>query len=382
MSRRTRVDVSDRERVRIAIQDLKLKGVRQCDIIRMGYSRSLVKTWYNRDSFKDKKGKGRKSKLTAEIKQRIENEIKGKVGIGTRTVAKVLAVEFQEEGREWVPKRSTIKDYVKSTTWGCKSYHLTYHLRKRPFLSEKNKDDRRNFCKHVLDHGYLDPEKRGQEKRSHILFTDESLVQLHPTINTQRINTQNMQVRCQDYESDYESVPVNQVLKNSVSVMIAGGICSGGKTDLIIMSPDTKLSGKYYRQHILPVYLEFMNNKQMFPKLNLITYLQDGAPAHSDKNTLEILRNHIHPPINVWAKGLYPANSCDFNVIEHVWSIIKKSVFLDPRPTNRQQLITRIKSTWDGLDVDYLFKLSESFPARIAESALNDGGHTSYLNKL
>jgi len=55
MSKRNKFDVSDREKVRIAIQDLKLKGVRQCDMIRMGYSRSLVKTWYNRDSFKDRR---------------------------------------------------------------------------------------------------------------------------------------------------------------------------------------------------------------------------------------------------------------------------------------------------------------------------------------
>jgi len=84
-----------RQKGRIAIQDLKLKGVKQCDMIRMGYSRSLVKTWYNRDSLKEKKGK--KPKLTAEMKQRTDNEMKGKVGVGTRTVAKVLAVSFKRK---------------------------------------------------------------------------------------------------------------------------------------------------------------------------------------------------------------------------------------------------------------------------------------------
>ena len=106
-------DLSSREKTRIAIQDLKSKGLRQCEIIRMGYSSKLVKTWYHRDSYKEVKGKGRKGKLTDEIKERIDNEMKA--GVGTRTVAKILAVKSSEEGREWTPKRSTIRKYIKST---------------------------------------------------------------------------------------------------------------------------------------------------------------------------------------------------------------------------------------------------------------------------
>ena len=149
--------------------------------------------------------------MTDEIKQMIDNEIKGKVGVGTRTVAKILAVKFSQEGREWAPKRSTIKSYVKSTSWGNKSYRL----RRRPFLSEKNKDDRRKFCKYVSDNGYLDTGTRGQEKTSHVLYTDESMVQLCPPINTQ-----NIQIRCQNSQD----VPVDQVIRNPLSVMIAEGI--------------------------------------------------------------------------------------------------------------------------------------------------------------
>src|SRR5690348_16575105 len=104
-------DVTDRQKARIVIQELRDKGHRICDIIRMGYSPSLVRRWFHRNSIKDKKGKGRKPKLDDVIRQRIDQEVIGKVGIGTRTVAKILEVQFKAEGREWAPKRSSILRY-------------------------------------------------------------------------------------------------------------------------------------------------------------------------------------------------------------------------------------------------------------------------------
>ena len=50
-------DVSNRENTRIAIQGLRDRGHRICDIIRMGFNTKVVKTWFHRNCFKEKKGK-------------------------------------------------------------------------------------------------------------------------------------------------------------------------------------------------------------------------------------------------------------------------------------------------------------------------------------
>jgi len=159
--------------------------------------------------------------------------------------------------------------------------------------------------------------------------------------------------------------------------MVAGGICSRGKTELIIIHQVVKINGQYYRENILPVYFEFMQNKEFFPNQRIVTFLQDGALPHSAEQSLNLIKKDM-PNINIWCKGIYPGNSCDFNVIEHIWNTLQESVFLEPGPTNRNELITRIKSTWDSLDVQYLCKLTESFPSRISEASAADGGHTSY----
>ena len=65
----------------------------------------------------------------------------------------------------------------------------------------------------------------------------------------------------------------------------------------------------------------------------------------------------------------------DLNPIEHVWDRIKSSVFNDPRPTNRSELIERVKQTWDSLPEDYLKKLIHSFPSRIKEVIQKEGRH-------
>jgi len=63
-------------------------------------TRKVVEKWYHRDSYKDNEGIGMKPKIDDEIRQRIDNEIKGKVGVGTRTVAKNFAAKLSQGRKE------------------------------------------------------------------------------------------------------------------------------------------------------------------------------------------------------------------------------------------------------------------------------------------
>ena len=297
---------------------------------------------------------------------RIEVLTKGKAGVGTRTAAKNLRIQKKQERLDWVSKRSTIQRYLKRTEWGRQAYRL----RTKPLLSEKNIQDRVQFCQTVDNNGYLDPKRRGVEKRAHILWTDESPIPLHP-----KPNAQNMQIRV----AGRDEIPIIQLPKCSETVMIAGGICSRGKTPLIIIPKGVTITAKYYQENILPVYFEFIKNKDMFPNQRLVTFMQDGAPAHTAKSTLKCIReNMTNPDITLWSKSVWPGNSPDFNVIEHLWHRLQNSVFIEPRPSNRAELIDRITRTWEELEVPDFERLVESFPKRIQECKDTFGKHTSY----
>ena len=59
-------------------------------------------------------------------------------------------------------------------------------------------------------------------------------------------------------------------------------------------------------------------------------------------------------------------------------AILQESVFEEPRPRNREQLIARIQTKWDSLDQNYLKALVESFPSRIQACVEAEGGPTKY----
>ena len=106
---------------------------------------------------------------------------------------------------------------------------------------------------------------------------------------------------------------------------------------------------------------------------SLSTLMQDGAKGHTSRFSTEHIRRNFQ---NYWSD--WPGNSPDLNVIEHIWEIIQNSVFEEPRPTNREELITRAQKKWNSLDESYLKTLIESFPNRIRECLEANGGSTHY----
>lgn len=223
-----------------------------------------------------------------------------------------------------------------------------------------------NFCEIIEKAGYLCTKRLGQELRSHILFTDESVIELHP-----HINSNNAVIRT----SDKKSIPVNSVPKKSEKIMVVGGICSRGKTPLLVFNSGLRINAAMYQEAILPVYFEFMKNKTFFPSERKIMFQQDMAPAHSAKSTMKLIEG---AGFKTWGKGVWPGNSPDLNVIEHMWNELQESVFIAPRPTNIAELKTRVNEKWNSITVDYLKKLVESFPARIVECQTNLGNVTRY----
>jgi len=156
--------------------------------------------------------------------------------------------------------------------------------------------------------------------------------------------------------------------------MVAGGFCARGLTKLHIVEPKKTVNADYYREKILPVYLEAMRERTLFPNPKKFILMQDGATCHTSKQNMAFIRAS---GIGLW-ETRWPGNSPDLNPIENLWSILKESAYKEPKPKTREELITRFQKSWKNLSPGLLEKSAQSFKDRVEKMMAADGGHTKY----
>ena len=198
-----------------------------------------------------------------------------------------------------------------------------------------------------------------------MLWTDESPIELNPKPNSQtyRIRIDNK-----------ANVPRVKVPKFGVKILVAGGMTAQGVTELHIVEDGCTVNGNYYRTKILPIYLNALNSG-LFTSRSKASMMHDGAPAHFSKKTEDIIKAKYS---KFWGKGIWPGNSPDLNPIENLWAILKDSVFIEPKPKTRKELIQRVLETWNSFTLDLLKKLSQSFKKRIIELERKQGLKIDY----
>jgi hypothetical protein len=166
--------------------------------------------------------------------------------------------------------------------------------------------------------------------------------------------------------------------------MVAGGLSANGLTKLHICEPNITITGQYYRESILPNYInvksrgetsENIDERKLFSFPNHIVFMQDGAPAHTANMTISLLNQNF---VKVWSKNVWPGNSPDLNPIEHLWNYLQHSVFLEPRPRNRDDLVSRLQTTWKSVTAQQTERLIYSFPGRIRQVLDRRGYSTTY----
>ena len=88
-------------------------------------------------------------------------------------------------------------------------------------------------------------------------------------------------------------------------------------------------------------YCDFLNRNLIdwvenlpLTKLKNLIFMQDNAPSHASKFTKSWLESQgfVGKAYMDW-----PANSCDLNPIENLWSLLKREIYIDGRQFNSKQ---------------------------------------------
>ena len=256
-----------REHLRSKIQGLHEAGHGISEISRtLGCDRKTVRKWVNSPpgGVSDAKRAGRPTKVTPNTKDKVRKELKDKAGPGLRRVARMLNFSAQYTERNKKISHMTISRHVRKTEWGKTAYRQPT----KPLLSAKNIENKIAFSERMVAEGYTDDSIQGRLLRSHVLFTDESPIELQP-----KVNRQNRRVRSKD------PTTIRPLMrpKFPMKIMVAGGINRYGKTDLYVVPQGETVDGEHYRQHLLPMYTQILNDGQYFPRKNMAVLMQDGA---------------------------------------------------------------------------------------------------------
>jgi hypothetical protein len=361
------------KQTRVLIQHFSKQGVRAATIAdHLNINVDNIYRWRSRATTDDASRSGRlKRSLSPNTKSMITNLCKDKWNASIRKTTKCLNASESYISRQKTISATAVGDYIRSTDWGCVARKATV----APMLSAKNIQDRTAFSSMIMEEGYCRGDDNSRFLLDHILFTDESYIELFPCPNRQ-----NTRIRTSD--------PIlrtpTMIPKHSLKILVAGGLSARGLSKLHISPPNVTVTGDYYRSCVLPVYFSTLNRAQqseqidetcLFDESESAVFMQDGAPAHTARCTLELVHRHFR---RVWSKNVWPGNSPDLNPIEHLWSMLQEAVFTEPRPRNREELITRVQYKWRSISADLTGRLVHSFPTRILQCLQRNGHSTDY----
>lgn len=163
----------------------------------------------------------------------------------------------------------------------------------------------------------------------------------------------------------------------SLSIMVWAAINFSGKSRLIVMERDDDsgkggFSSRSYQDALEEGLLPFIRNGD--------TFMQDNAPIHRARATLDWLSAHRIEVLD------WPPYSPDLNPIENVWSALKWKLTRTNRPEIppgtaeevRATLKAAIWSAWDDLSADLIEEIADSMKKRVECVIKNEGWYTPY----
>ena len=104
-------------------------------------------------------------------------------------------------------------------------------------------------------------------------------------------------------------------------------------------------------------------------------FMQDGHSAHRAKVTMKFLSGYVKRHRFIILP--WPACSPDLNPIENIWAEIGR-ILAGKIFWNLRELENEVRRIWDHLSKDYLTKLIESMPKRVAQVVERKGDKCDY----
>ena len=156
-------------------------------------------------------------------------------------------------------------------------------------------------------------------KSSDVIFTDECRIilfsKVNPKINVIRLSDKD-KVNIHSFEVNKKRAFLR--LKFEIGLMVAGGICKVGLSNLVFCSGT--MNNFSYKQFLLFLNQDMEQLKKKY-KLSKNLLQQDKASCHKSRESLEAIEV-LFGENKIW----WPANSPDLSPIESVWAILKQEL--------------------------------------------------------
>lgn len=196
---------------------------------------------------------------------------------------------------------------------------------------------------------------------SHVLFTDESRFCVDFVDGREKM----WRYRGERYNQTHFTETVSY---GGGSVMVWGGICLGGRTELVIIENGSLTAQRYVTDilepHVMP-FAPFIGDDFIF--------MHDNARPH----TAHIVNRYLFE-VGI-TKMNWPARSPDMNPIEHAWDILGRRVRQrNPAPRNVPDLKLALVEEWDNLPQELIDNLILNMGNRIQVLIMARGGNTRY----
>ena len=143
------------------------------------------------------------------------------------------------------------------------------------------------------------------------------------------------------------------------SLMVWGGICSNGKTELRFVRPGIKINSDYYIEQILKPFLK-QDIPKLYPDKNYILQ-QDSAPSHSSQKTQNFLKseNIKFIPTEKWTPYSPDNSPMDYFVWGYMLNELKFKKAKDIDGFKRH-----LKTIWKNMPQNFIDKALKSWPRR------------------